>query len=131
MQIITIAGNITKDAVLRRTQKGEPVLGFSVAVNGIGQDAPSTFFDCTMWGKRGETLESMIKKGGKVTVSGTFGTREHDGKTYLTVRANDVTLQGAKAEASSRSSYDEPEQRDSRVMANALDDDIPFAPEWR
>lgn len=129
MQIITIAGNITKDAELRRTNNGDPVLSFSVAVNGIGRDAPSTFFDCSIWGKRATALEHHIRKGGKATVSGTFGTREHNGKTYLTVNANEITLQGSKQEGAAsarggagRTSYDEPEHGGHAD----LDDDLPF-----
>lgn len=125
MQIITIAGNITRDAELRRTNNGDPVLSFSVAVNGIGRDAPSTFFDCSIWGKRASALEPHIRKGGKATVSGTFGTREHNGKTYLTVNANEITLQGGKQEGGrveAKTSYDEPADKGHLD----LDDDLPF-----
>lgn len=132
MQIITIAGNVTKDGEIRHLNNGDPVLGFSVAVNGIGRDAPSTFFDCSLFGKRGEALAPMITKGGKVAVSGTFGTREHNGKTYLTVRATEVTLQGGKPQAQAGTSYDDPAPRKQATNSYAaMDDDIPFACEWR
>ena len=35
MKIITIAGNVGKDAVVRRTGNGDAVAGFSVAVRYI------------------------------------------------------------------------------------------------
>lgn len=135
MQIITIAGNVTKDAVQRRTQNGEPVLGFSVAVN--GRDDKSTFFDCSMWGRRAEAIAPHITKGAKVAVSGEFGTREHEGRTYLTVNVQNVTLQGGKREAQQGSSYDDnPPARQSKptngyAAQSGLDDDIPFAPQWK
>lgn len=95
MKNITIAGRIGKDAVMRHTKTGDPVLGFSVAVDdGYGQNKRTLWFECSMWGKRGESLEQHLKKGTALAVSGDLSTRDHDGKTYLTVRVADVTLQG-------------------------------------
>jgi single-strand DNA-binding protein len=47
-----------------------------------------------LFGKRGEVLAQYLTKGSKVTVCGDLSTREHEGKTYLQVRADQVTLQG-------------------------------------
>lgn len=97
MKSITIAGRLTKDAITRETNT-DKVTGFSVAVDDrSGKEKGTIFFDCSMWGKRGETLAQYLTKGSSVTVSGDLGTREYEGKTYLTVRVNDVTLQGGKA----------------------------------
>ena len=92
MKTITIAGGVGKDAVVRRTQGGDPVASFSVAVSDRNRE--TTWFDVSLWGKRGESLAQYITKGTKITVCGELGTREYEGKTYLTVNANDVTLQG-------------------------------------
>lgn len=96
MQIITIAGNIGRDAEVRSTQNGDKVAGFSVAVS-EGRDKPTTWWDVSLWGRRGEALAPYLTRGARVTVSGAFSTREHDGKTYLQCRANEITLQGGKA----------------------------------
>ena len=94
MKNITIAGGITRDAELR-TAGSDKVLGFSVAVSeGFGDKKRTLYFDCNLWGKRGETLAGMMTKGSKVAVAGDLSTREHNGKTYLTIRANEVTLMG-------------------------------------
>lgn len=98
MKTITIAGNIGKDAVTRRTQGGDAVTSWSVAVEERnGQEKRTIWFDVSMWGKRGESLASFLGKGNRVCISGELSTREHEGKTYLTVRANDVTLMGGGA----------------------------------
>ena len=95
MKNITIAGNIGKDAVTRTTQGGDKVTGWTVAVEERnGQDKRTLWFDISMWGKRGESLAGYLTKGGKVSVSGEFSTREHEGKTYLTLKADQVTLLG-------------------------------------
>lgn len=97
MKHIVIAGGLTRDSELRRTGAGDPILNFSVGVS-EGRDKPSTYFSCSLFGKRGEALAQYLTKGTKVTVIGDFSTREHDGKTYLQVRADQVTLQGGKSE---------------------------------
>lgn len=95
MKAITIAGNVGKDGTLRTTQNGDKVLGFSVAVEErTGHDKRTLWFDCSLWGKRAEALAQYLTKGTRVAVSGDLSTREHDGRTYLTVRANEVTLLG-------------------------------------
>lgn len=110
MKSITIAGNIGKDAVLRTTQGGDKVAGFSVAVEErSGQDKRTIWFDVAIWGRRGEALAQYLTKGSRVAVSGDLSTREHDGRTYLTVRADQVTLLGGGQQSSGQSSggYDD------------------------
>lgn len=98
MNVITIAGKIGKDAVLRATDKSQ-VAGFSVADDqGYGDKKTTIWYDCAIWGDRAEKLAQYLIKGQSVTVTGTLGTREHDGKTYLTVRVNEIALQGGKQE---------------------------------
>jgi len=98
MKSITIAGRITRDAETR-SAGSDTVTGFSVAVDDRQQKEKSTlFFGCSLWGKRGEALQQYLTKGTSVTVSGDLSKREHDGKTYLTIRVADVTLQGGKPE---------------------------------
>ncbi len=96
MKNITIAGNIGKDAVIRTTPNGDKVTGWSVAVEErvSGGDKRTIWFSCSLWGKRGEALAQYLTKGGRVAVAGTLTTREHDGKTYLEINANEVTLMG-------------------------------------
>lgn len=130
MKNITIAGTVGKDAEQRRTQSGDAVLGWSVAVDdGYGEKKSTLWFDCSLWGKRGDSLSQFIKKGTKVAVSGELGTRIHDGKTYLMVSVQNVTLMSSKpAEKSAPSSYDEPDKGSSYDgnFSRDLNDDLPF-----
>lgn len=134
MKTITIAGNIGKDAVTRTTQGGDNVTSWSVAVEDRqGQEKRTIWFDCTLWGKRGSALAQYLTKGSRVAVAGDLSTREHEGKTYLTVRADQVTLLGG-GERRDDGYRDEPQRdhrRDERAPAGGFDDEIPFAPEWR
>lgn len=128
MKTICLAGTIGKDAVLRRTQNGEPVLGFSMAVDdGYGENKSTMWFDINLWGKRGQSLEPHLKKGVRVTVAGELGARQHEAKTYFTCRASDITIQGGgeqKAKQSHQTGYDYQDEKPS--MRDELSDDLPF-----
>ncbi len=123
---MTVAGNVGRDAQLRRTQGGDPVLGFSVAVdmgkdkNGNKRDA--VWVNCSIWGKRAESLETYITKGTKLVLTGRPGVNVYEGKGSLTLSVNDLTFMGGSQQQRSdedRGGYDEPPR-------DHLDDDIPF-----
>ena len=133
MQVLIIAGNVGKDAELRRTNSGDAVLGFSLAVdngkdkNGNKRDA--TWYDCSIWGKRAESLERHITKGTKLTLTGRPTAREHNGKAYLGISVNDLTFMGGSSGGGDHGSdygggsgggdYQAP-------PAQGFDDEIPF-----
>ena len=98
MNIFSFTGNVGKDdAVLRFTPGGAAVLGFSVAAtSGYGDTKATMWVDVSYWGKPGEAVAPYVLKGSKVGVSGELSIREHEGKTYLKLRANSVTLLGSK-----------------------------------
>ena len=116
-------GRVGKDAVVRQTSNGESVAGWSLAVDsGFGDKKQTLWLDCSLWGKRAEKVADYITKGSQLGVSGELGTREHDGKTYLTLRVAEVTLIGGKGE---RANTPQPRQ-ESLPAGDAQDDDIPF-----
>ena len=127
MKNITIAGGITRDAELR-TAGSDKVLGFSVAVSeGFGDKKRTLYFDCNLWGKRGETLAGMLTKGSKVAVAGDLSTRDHNGKTYLTIRANEVTLMGGGQRNDDAGGYGGGQSGgQSGGGRSDMDDEIPF-----
>lgn len=127
MKNLTIAGRLTKDAETRDAG-GSRVTGFSVAVdNWDGKTKSTLFFDASWWGGKGEKMAQYLTKATAVTVSGDLGTREHNGKTYLTIRVGDVTLQGGKPAASDSSEgFSGPAGKASPASTYDLSDDIPF-----
>ena len=74
---VMISGNLTRDAELRSTQGGSSVLKLGVAVNdrrknpstGEWEDVPN-FIDCTLFGRRAESLAQYLVKGTKVAIEG-------------------------------------------------------------
>jgi len=119
MKQIIIAGNIGRDAELRSTGAGDKVAGWPVAVeHRAGAEKSTVWFDCQLWGKRGESLAPYLTKGSRVCVAGDLSTREHNGKTYLQIRADQVTLLGGGEPRQER-------QEQPKGRAD-LDDEIPF-----
>jgi single-strand DNA-binding protein len=135
MKSITIAGNVTKDGELRTTQNGDRVAGFSIAVNGYANGQKTVnYFDVSIWGKRGETAMQFAKRGAKMVVTGDLGTREHNGKTYLTVNASDFTPMGGgdSQQSNQGGGYGGQSSGGYGAGGSAMDEDtIPFSPEWR
>lgn len=121
-------GRVGKDAVTRHTSGGKPVTGFSVAFDsGYGDAKQTLWFDCNAWGERYEKLAEYIKKGDNIGVAGEIGEREHEGKTYKTLRVSDVKLLGNKREGAQASQRQTRGPQSAPASAETFDDDsIPF-----
>jgi single-strand DNA-binding protein len=76
------------------------LVSFSVAVkSGYGDKAATTWVNCQMWGKRGESVLPYLNKGQLVGISGEATLRLYEKKdggngASLDVRVNDLTLLG-------------------------------------
>jgi len=130
MNVCNFIGRIGRDAECRYTQGGRAVAGWALAVDtGFGDNKTTTWIDCSLWGERAEKLAEYIRKGDRIGVTGEIGTREHNGKTYITLNVRDVTLLGEKRDASPKR---QDQQRQPAQHADAsngfVDDDIPFSP---
>lgn len=108
MNILTAVGNLGRDAEVRFMADQTPVAGFSFALSsGYGKSEKTTWLECSLFGKRAETLAPMLLKGTKIAISGEFSVREYndkDGnlKSVPSLRVNDVTLLGKKPDADSQ-----------------------------
>ena len=129
---------IGKDAVTRFTQAGKPVTGFSAAFDtGWGDNKKTTWLDVSGWGERYEKVAPYLTKGSQVLLEGDIGTREHEGKTYLTLNLSELKLIGGKQEAQGGGSggsrggapqRERPQRAtDNSPMDEFADDTIPFA----
>lgn len=127
MLILTLAGNTGRDAEHKTTANSE-LCSFPVAVSvGYGDNKSTVWVDVTKWGKGADGLTRILRKGSKVAVSGELSTREHNGKTYLQCRANEVTIMGTPTGADGRGESKQPYREEAPADTRRdLDDDIPF-----
>jgi single-strand DNA-binding protein len=95
MQKMMIIGNVTK-----QPEDFNGVVKFSVAVNErykkqSGEQVDETeFFNCVVFGKRGETVMNYVTKGMKIYVEGKMKTNEHNGKYYTSLIVNNFEFLG-------------------------------------
>lgn len=135
MNVFTFSGNLGRDCRVGNAG-GTAVVNFAVACkSGYGDNEQTLWIDCALWGKQAESkLPNYLLKGKKVMVSGELGTREHDGKTYLTCRVNSIDLAGEaggqqpqRAAPQSGVNAQQPNpQAQPSANTNDFDDDIPF-----
>lgn len=123
---VTVAGRLGRDAVMRDAN-GTDLCAFSVAADvGFGERKQTYWVDVSKWGKGAEGLSRILRKGTAVAVIGELTTREHDGKTYLQCRADDVTILGG-GERTNSGSGDQSGGSSGGSNYDDLDDDrIPF-----
>ena len=83
---VILCGNLTRDPEMRATPSGAQVCGFGLAVNRVYKDSSGankedvSFFDCSAWGRSGETIAQYAKKGTGMLVSGRLEQRSWDDK---------------------------------------------------
>jgi single-strand DNA-binding protein len=103
MNSITIVGGLGRDAELKYLNNGDPICNFSVA-DSQGRDKGTIWWNCTLFGKRGEALSQYLTKGQSVTVVGTVAEREWQDKEgnkrkSMDVRVSEIALQGGRKDA--------------------------------
>lgn len=135
----SFAGNVGRDAEVRNAG-GTPVCGFSVAVTmGFGDKQTTQWVNCSLWGKRAESVAQYLTKGKQVTVWGQLSLRSYEGKsgpaTSLECRVDELKLhKGADAPSGQPALSGRPDEwkgsggAAQTVPAGDFDNDpIPFA----
>ena len=144
---VTLAGRVGKDAETRQAGNSS-VTGFSVAGDtGFGDRKQSHWFNCSLWGKRGEAMQQYLSKGQEVVVIGEYSEREYNGKQYKELNVLDVKLMGGSQSQGQQQNnqqqggnYQQPQQNNNqqqgfnnqmsqapKTMADAVvDEQIPF-----
>lgn len=124
---ITIAGRLTADPELRRTQSGVAVTTFSLAVErdfkAQNGDRETDFFPVVAWRSTAEFAAKYFTKGKMAIVSGRLQTRTYMDKEgaqrkVTEIIADSVYFGGDKAKAASGGSFTEDDDWD--------EEDFPF-----
>lgn len=130
MIFATVTGRLTKDATLRQAGN-DTVLGFSIASNKKTREGSSvTYVDASLWGKRGAAIAQYLTKGTAVTAVGELSTREHSGKTYLTLKVAELDFSGGNRSEQTSAPKSPPAgpgtYSDADYGPRGGDDEIPF-----
>ena len=95
INVAVIAGHLTKDVELSKTQNGNSVAKFTVAVNGYNNT--TDFINCVAWNKLADIVNMYCNKGDLVTVEGRISVRNYENqqgqRIYITeIVASNVQL---------------------------------------
>ena len=135
MIIVTVAGNVGKsDAEVKTLRNGDIVTSFSVAgTSGFGKSEQTEWFNCSLWGDRGEKIAEYITAGSPITVHGELSTRKwmnqkNEQQTSLELRVDKIKLQGGRREDRDdrRGGSSKPKGGGKPAFDQDLDDEIPF-----
>ena len=105
LNIVTLAGNLTRDPELRYTQSGSPVVNFGLAINEKWKDKDGNakesvcFVDVEAWGRQAEAVAEYLHKGSPAIVVGglkmeSWEAKDGTKRTKIKVRARQVQFLG-------------------------------------
>lgn len=140
---VTLLGNLGADPELRMTSGGQAVLSLSIATTetyldkGRQRQERTEWHRVVIWGKRGEALAKLLRKGSRACIEGSLRTSSYDDregvKRYKTeVVANNVVLCDGKPGAGGRGSASRNDSAEpggglgASDLPDMSDDDIPF-----
>jgi single-strand DNA-binding protein len=133
MNVLNAIGNVGKDGVVAYTKNGDAILNFSFALtSGYGDKQVTSWVNCSVFGKRAETLAPMITKGTRIGITGEivnrpYTTKEGVEKYSLECRVSDVTLLGKKDGESVNTQRQDNQSNDNNSGLNDdFEDDIAF-----
>lgn len=136
LNTVSIGGNLCRDAELRATASGMAVLTFSVAVNesrknqqtGEYEDYPN-YVDCTMFGRRAESVSRYLTKGTYVALTGRlhqsrWQNRDGQNRSKLEVTADNIHFESRRLDGDDYGQQQAEAQGD--YEAQMYDEDTPF-----
>src|SRR5919199_1174223 len=136
LAIVHVYGNLGRDAELRYTQSGTPVLRFTVAassVQGTGEarQEHTDWFNVSLFGKRGEALAPYLLKGTRVAVVGRLQHRHYtrqDGTPgcSLDVIASELDFTGPRRETEDAAGAASTHPAAHSIASGMDDEDVPF-----
>jgi single-strand DNA-binding protein len=134
----TGVGRLSRDAELKYTPAGKPVVRLTVVTNhrtnagGQWVDEPD-FWDCDLWGERGEKLVQYLEKGTLVAVTGEMRQErweDQSGKKMSKAKVviQQIQLLGSSSRPGESKAPAQAQHGQSKAAAPADDypDDIPF-----
>ena len=149
---VILIGNVGADPEIRRTQDGRPIANLRIATSETWRDRNSgerrekTEWHTVVVFNEGlcKVVEQYVKKGAKLYIEGALQTRKWQDQSGADRYSTEVVLQGFDAKLQmldgangdskpqGRNSYEQDDAAGQPAnFSRDLDDDIPFAPEFR
>ncbi|MBB6262120.1 single-strand DNA-binding protein [Paenochrobactrum gallinarii] len=149
---VILVGNLGADPEVRRMQSGDPVVNLRIATSESWRDRQSgerreksEWHSIVIFNEGlAKVAEQYLKKGAKVYLEGALQTRKWTDQNGNERYTTEIVLQKFRGELQMLDSRDDGNQQSQRSTQSSytdqsgsygasrdLDDEIPFAPEWR
>lgn len=133
---VSLTGRLTRDPDFRVTAGGTQLLSFGLTFNTSVRNRQTgeweergNFIDCTVFGKRAESLSNYLVKGQKVAIVGKlrYSTWERDGqrRSKLDLIVEDIVFMAQRQDAVQPAAAPA-SQAPMPPVVDDFDDDIPF-----
>ncbi len=141
---VVLVGRITKDPELRKSNSGNSICSFTVAIDNIrkNQDGSkgTSFIPCVAFNTQADNMSKFIKKGSLIGVEGRIVQRTYvrqDNSKASVIEVNCDSVQFLEPKGSSASNADTPtfddeprvndnQQNENLDTLDLPDDDLPF-----
>ena len=131
---VIIAGNLTKDPIVRQTTNGTPVVNFSIASNRRFRDKNDEwkedvcYVGIVAWNRLAESCRDKLKKGNAVLVDGelqsrTFKTDDGNNRTIVEIKARRIQFLNKRMSNGMDDDDDSILEDDSDSHDSSMDDD--------
>ena len=111
MNTVHLIGRLSAEPEIKQLSSGDSIVRFSIAISERYKDAGewkerANFFDCSMFGKRGEAFARFHSKGSQAAITGRLRQERWDDKTTgakrsrVVILVDDFVLVGGKREDS-------------------------------
>lgn len=127
MNVVCIAGNLTKTPELRTTQSGKKVTSFSIAVN-EGKDK-TEFVNCQAWEKTAELFCQYSNKGDRISLTGRLSTSKYTDKEGVEKYKTEVVVNQFDFPPKNKAASPEHDEETGEILPRKkddLDNEIPF-----
>lgn len=126
---VVLVGRMTRDPELRRTQQGDAVTSFTLAVNRNytkdGQQQ-ADFINCIVWRKLAENVERYCSKGSLVGVEGRIQTRSYDNQQGQRIYVTEIVCDSVQFLETKKAENNNQDYDNTQHSFDIQDDDIEF-----
>ncbi len=138
VNLVLLAGNLTRDPEVRYTPNGKAVADLGLAVNRKWFDRQTNerkeevcFVDVVVWGKQAENCAEYLKKGAPIFIEGRlqldrWETQAGEKRSKLRVNARRIQFLGRRRDDVPGAISSPPPPAGSAYEEQGAEDDIPF-----
>lgn len=124
MNLVILAGRLTRDPEVRYTNDNRAVARYTLAVDRT-KKGEADFISCIAWEKQAEFAERFLKKGAKILVEGRIQTGSYTNREGQKVNTVDVIVNRHEF-CESKVQAEPPKDEFVKVPDNVDDEGLPF-----